>query len=59
MEKGQKVKDLEGYMGVIVDATDPHNIQVDFGPPDKIGPCGIGLYCVVPGCDMYDPLEAI
>ncbi len=51
LTKGDSVKDKDGNIGSIVNADDPHNIEVVYYTG------GSGLYCMVEGCPHYDKLS--
>ena len=53
IQVGGKVVDDDGYIGVVIEASDPHNIFV------KYDNGGSGYYCIVPSCAEYDPLRLI
>jgi len=50
---GLEVIDKEGSIGKIISSLDIHNIEVKFD--DENGE-GLGLYCLDPSCDEYEPL---
>ena len=52
IKKGSKVIDTEGIAGIVKDAIDPHNIFVEYTSHK-----GSGFYCIVEGCEEYDPLN--
>lgn len=51
---GQKVTDCEGNQGEVVEIIDNHNVNVRLKTIE--GFTGRGLYCLVDGCEHYDPL---
>lgn len=50
---GDTVKDSDGTVGKVIESSDSHNIFVQFDNG------GSGLYCVVPTCNHYDPLQTV
>ena len=52
IKEGIKVVDNEGIVGIVKDASDPHNIFVKYTSHK-----GSGFYCIVEGCDEYDPVD--
>ena len=45
-----RVRDGEGYTGIVVKVEDRHNIYVEYDGG------GQGIYCLVKKCEGYDPL---
>jgi len=54
-EKGDRVIDDAGNVGIVCDSTDPHNIYVEYENENGGG----GYYCIVPSCAEYDPLRGL
>ena len=54
LKKGDIVIDIRGQKGTIITDpdNDPHNVDVDWD-----GVAGYGTYCIVPGCNFYEPLK--
>jgi hypothetical protein len=64
LNKGDKVRDTnDNTEGFVVEASDPHNVLIDFLPhTDDNGEewgTGRGLYCCVEGCDMFHNYDLV
>lgn len=58
MNNGDIVVDSDGTMGIVINCTDSHNIEVSYIPRGCITG-GIGLYCNVEKCRDYNPVYVV
>ncbi len=54
MEIGDKVKDLDGNVGIVVNCSDIHNVEVKINGQEDVS-----LFCLDENCDYYDYLVII
>ena len=47
IQKGMKVIDNDGDIGIVTECEDAHNIMVEYENGGK------GLHCLVEGCELY------
>lgn len=47
VQKGMKVIDNDGDIGIITQCEDPHNVIIRYDNE------GVGIYCLVEGCELF------